>query len=600
MCRFLSVIILVVTAMTVAAQKAPGNVVITNATEIYTFVDTPDGVIIKAVEQTQYEALRHSDRVMPSAFYNNSITLDKASGGKPQYRNVNAPNIFHDDSRVCFFDVELKGAGSKAKSEFKLTFNDAALLAKLPVSSGYPIAEKSIKFVIPASLPDIEFVERNFPEGKVERNDAVNPDGSRTTTYVFRFLPPVSGDAAAPFPIDREPYILVKGYFDGLDGLYDYHRRRLDVDTVIPDVKAVLAEAVDGATDRDSIIDNIYRYVQRKVRYVAYEEGEAGYRPDLPAEVLRKNYGDCKGMALLLATLLNRVGIDANVAAIGTAHIPFKIAEVPSLAATNHMICIVPSESDTLFLDATSEYISSRDIPFGIQGKDAMMFTPDGYQMVNVPVLPSDRSSDIAVYEFKISDGSLVGTVEERFTGDMLESFLTLENETRKTYKDDAMARALRPRKNVKIDRSTIRSSYVSPGEYLVTASMTDADAITDVGKAMYVDMSGNFDRIVRRIDLSNRRSDLRLLSRGKMVQRFLLEVPDGYKPGDMPEDFHADCHGVSFDCTFSIDDAGRVCVEKALDIEEVIIPRGSLEQWNRTVAAWTDAAGQQIELLKQ
>ena len=598
--RFLSVIFFVVAVVTVMAEKVPENVVITNATEVYTFVDTPDGVIIKAVEQTQYEALRHSDRVTPSAFYSNSITLDKASGGKPQYRNINAPNIFHDDSRVCYFNVALKGAGAKAKAEVKLTFKDAARLAKLPVSSGYPITEKNIKFVIPASLPDIELIERNFPEGKVIRNDAVNPDGSRTIMFVFNDLPEVAAEAAAPYPIDREPYILVKGYFKGLDGLYDYHRRMLDVDTVIPDVRAVLAEAVHGATERDSIIDNIYRYVQRKVRYVAYEEGEAGYRPDQPSEVLRKSYGDCKGMAMLLATLLNRVGVEANVAAIGTGHIPFKIAEIPSLGATNHMICIVPTENDTLFLDATCEYISSRDIPYGIQGKDAMMFMADGYRMVNVPVLPSERSADVAVYEYKIADGGLTGTIEERFTGDMLESFMTMENETRKIYKDDAMARALRPRKNAKVDRSTIRSAYASPGEYVVTASLTDDSAITDVGEAMYVDMSGSFDRIVKRIDLSDRRSDLRMLSRGKMVERSLLEVPEGYKAGELPEDYHADCNGVSFGCRFSLADDGRVCVEKSLDIEQVIIPRAALEEWNRTVAAWTEAASQQIELLKQ
>lgn len=598
--RLLSVVILIVNVALVRADKVPENVVITNANEVYTFVDTPTGAIIKAVEQTQYQAQRHSDRVVPSVFYNNSISLDKVSGGKPQYRNINAPNVFHDDSKVCYFDVELKDAGATAKSEFKMTYKDAALLAKLPVSSGYPIAEKIIKFVIPASLSGIELVERNFPEDKVIRNDGVNPDGSRIIIYSFNDLPKVSDDVAAPYPVDREPYILVKGYFNGLDGLYDYHRRMLDVDTVIPDLSAVLAEAVGGVTDRDSVIDNIYRYVQRKVRYVAYEEGEAGYRPDLPAEVLRKNYGDCKGMALLLATLLNRSGIEANVAAIGTTHIPFKIADVPSLAATNHMICIVPHENDTLFLDATYEYISSRDIPFGIQGKDAMMFTSDGYSMVDVPVLPAGRSSDTAVYEYRIEDGALSGTVKESFTGDMLESFMALSNEIRKTYKDDAISMVLRPRKNTRIDRETIRSSYVSPGEYVVTASLTDNSAITDVDEVMYVDMSSSFDRIAKRIDLTDRRSDLRLLTRGKMVQRSLLEVPDGYKVGDLPGDFHADCNGVDFDCRFSLTDDGRVCVEKSLNVDQVIIPREALPQWNRTVSDWTDAASQQIELLKQ
>lgn len=597
--RFLSILAGMVTAVVVTAEKLPENVVITNASESYNFVDTPDGVIIKAVEQTQYEALRHSDKVMPSAFYNNVISLDKVSGGKPQYRNVNSPMVFHDDSRVCYFIADLKAAGAKAKAEFRLTYNDAALLAKLPVTEGYPILEKTITFSIPASLPDIEIVERNFPEGKYERNDLVNTDWSRTIEFTFKDLPERAGDPSAPYPVDCEPFILVKGYFKGLDDLYQYERRMLDVDTVIPDLSAVLSEAVKGATERDSIIDNIYRYVQRKVRYVAYEEGEAAFRPDLPAKVLRKNYGDCKGMALLLATLLNRMGIEANVAAIGTSHIPYKISEIPSLGSANHMICIVPEKDDTLFLDATYEYISSRDIPGSIQGKDAMMFTAEGYKMVDVPVLPSDRSSDVAVYEYSIADGVVTGAVEERFKGDMLESFMSLENETNKSYKEDAMAIALRPRKNAKVDRSTIRSGYVSPGEYVVTASLSDNGAITDVGEAMYVDMSTGADRLARRIDLSDRRSDLRLRSRGRTVQRSLLEVPEGYKVGELPDSYHAECCGVVFDCRFSVEDDGRVCVEKSLDVTQQIIPRHVLDQWNSIVSAWTEAASQQIELLK-
>ena len=100
--------------------------------------------------------------------------------------------------------------------------------------------------------------------------------------------------------------------------------------------------------------------MQQNIRYVAFEAGEAAYRPDTPAEVMRKRYGDCKGMSLLLATLLNRAGIEARIAAVGTDVIPFRIAEAPSLAATNHMICIVPDGDSWLFLDPPHPGMDSR------------------------------------------------------------------------------------------------------------------------------------------------------------------------------------------------------------------------------------------------
>ncbi len=153
---------------------APENVVVSDAYEIYRIVETPSGFIVKSEERMEYEATRHSATVVPSVFYSNDISLDKVSGGKAQYKNINAQNIFHDDSRVCFFELELKNKGAKAKAEFKRTFKDMAHFAKLCLSESYPVRNKLVKFEIPASCPDIDFVELNFPDNLIIRNDIKN------------------------------------------------------------------------------------------------------------------------------------------------------------------------------------------------------------------------------------------------------------------------------------------------------------------------------------------------------------------------------------------------------------------------------------------
>lgn len=581
------------------ADRVPENVVISDAKEVYTFVETPFGVRVQAVEQTQYEATRHSAVVVPHAFYNNKISLDKVSGGKAEHKIANSPNVFHDDSRVCFFKADLKAKGSKAKAEFRRTFLDGAFFAKLSLSGVYPIKSKTVRFEIPAACSSIELSERNFPEGKIIRTDTDNPDGSRTVMFEINDLPEICDDKASPEPVDCEPYIIVKGYFKGLDDLYEYHRRMLDVDTVIPGVADVIKEASAGAVDRSEIIRNIYKYVQQKTRYVAYEEGEAGYRPDQPAEVLRKQYGDCKGMSLLLATLLNRAGVEAYIASVGTRHIPFRIAECPSLSATNHMICIVPSDSETLFLDATCEYISSTDIPGSIQGKDAMMYTATGYEMVDIPVLPPERSSEISVCEYEIADGKLRAKSRHSYTGDMLEMALTTLNGMNRSYKGDVLALMVKTKKNIKIDKESITHGYANDDEYQITASFVDEYGVTDAGDAVYVDLSSQTESFVDRVDLSNRRNDLRLPFRSQMVRRSVLEIPDGYGVGDLPSDYHGECCGVKFDCRFLIDDFNRVFVERSVVIDATRVPRGRLEDWNRVVSAWMEAAGQQIELRK-
>ncbi len=423
---------------------------------------------------------------------------------------------------------------------------------------------------------------------------------SRTFTFGITDLPASGKDKSAPPALSSEPFILVKGFFADTDALHDFHRRMLDVDTVIPGVDAILAEAVGQAADRRGVIEGIYKYVQKKVRYVAYEEGEAGYRPDAPAEVLRKHYGDCKGMAMLLATLLNRAGLEAHVACIGTKHIPFDIAEHPSLAATNHMICIAPAENDTLYLDATYEYISSRDVPYSIQGKDAMMFTDDGrHKMIRIPRLSPNSSLGEAVYEYEIADGSLVGRGLKRYRGDMLESLLTTVNDLNRTYKDDILAIEIRPRPKVKVESSSIAGSYADEGVYELTASFTDDNAVVDAGEALYVDLNTADDMFARRIDTSDRRSDYEFAFPAKIICKSVLKIPEGYRLGDLPENYRSDNGSVELSCDFS-SEADKVTMVKTVVVRQTRLPLGSLDEWNRTIAGWNEACNNQIELIKK
>lgn len=581
------------------ADRLPDNVVISDATEEYTFEQTREGLVVKTVEKSKYEATRHSDKVVPHVFYNNVITLDKVSGGKPDRRNVNAPNVFHDDSYICYFPVELKEKGATAKAEFRRTFKDPAHFTKLAITDAYPITQKVIKFNLPATLPDIELIERNFPTDFCVRSESVYPDGSRTITFTFNDIPAGKKEKHAPSIQSCEPIIYIKGYFPDTDSLYRYHRRLIDVDTVIPDVNALLAEILDGATERSEKIDRILDFVGKRIRYVAFEEGEAGYRPDNPAEVLRKRFGDCKGMALLLKTMLNRVGIEAYIGAVGTRSIPYKIGELPSLAATNHMICVVPAGDGHLFLDATNEYNSAGHISYWIQGKDVMMFTDDGYRLVDVPELGAEASTDIAVYNYRIGeDGNLHGSLSQSLRGDMIPFYKASIDGTNKKYKDDLIERMIRPRRHTEINRDSLILAAGENDSFVICAPLTDGGALTATDNALYVDLNTSDNSIIERIDTTDRTKDYELPFPCIIERRSALTVPDGMTVGELPSGCTYFCAGVELSCKFDNSDPAVVTMTKTVKINDVTIPLADIPQWNTAVAAWNDACDQQIELL--
>ena len=194
------------------------------------------------------------------------------------------------------------------------------------------------------------------------------------------------------------PQILVTGLFRDHHELFHWESQFSVSDTVIPSLSTLLAEInCDSHSDIDRL-RNTFQWVQHNIRYIAFEAGDASFQPDCPSEVLRKRYGDCKGMAMLLRTLLRAQGFDARLTDIGTTEIPYRISQYPTLAAANHKICTVFHQGHTYFLDATHPHLPLGYFPQSIQGKEAMI-EKTGYKFdsENFEVTPQPTATMVII-----------------------------------------------------------------------------------------------------------------------------------------------------------------------------------------------------------
>lgn len=577
------------------AKRPDENVVITSLNDEYSFSDKRNEVIHS--RKIEYQATRHSETVQPHIFYNNIVKLDKASGGKAQYRNANSPNVFHDDSKVCFFNIFLSGKDKKGKAEFKRTFTDAAHFTGAFFPNEYPIVTGTITFNIPASLNGIELIDKNFPETGIFREENINTDGSRHITYTISKLPNEPSDPQSPKPLAHLPYISVKGYFPDTDSLYRYHQNILDVDTVIADSGNILKNLLCQAKSRNDTIEALYRFVQQSIRYVAYEEGEAAFRPETPAGTLKKRYGDCKSMSLLLATLLNRAGIKAHIATVGTNSIPWLISENPSLAAADHMICIVSDNGRKLFLDPTHEHISANHIPEWIREKDAMMFSDGTYEMVLIPQSSPITSDDIMTYTYTLDNGILTGRVNRKLTEDMAEWFYSGVSQVPSERFDGVLAQTLLPSNSSKVPADSIVMDLSTPGLIILDAPLVNA-AVNDVDGCVYIDLNTSNDRWTERIDTTDRRSDYMLPFTGKIIRKSTVTIPQGHKAA-LPPNYQASSPQAILSCEFSTD-GNSIIMTKTVDIKSRRIPLADIQAWNRLVSEWNEHCNNQIELINE
>ena len=207
----------------------------------------------------------------------------------------------------------------------------------------------------------------------------------------------MSNEYSAPGPGYFVPHILVLcksaqpkdekyDYFNTVKDQYAWYKNLvLQIGNDEKIVKEKTEEIIKGLTTDEEKVKVIFQWVQDNIRYIAFENGIAGFKPEKAQEVLRKKYGDCKGMANLLTEMLRSIKLDARRCWIGTKHIAYDYS-TPSLSVDNHMICAWMNKGKPVFLDATEKYIGFGEIAERIQGRQTLIENGNQYLLEKVPV----------------------------------------------------------------------------------------------------------------------------------------------------------------------------------------------------------------------
>ncbi len=614
--RLLSISILIIYTCLNTSAHTDDNVFIVDGSETWQIVAPTGnkGAYVKNIIDHTYEATRYREQIKPMVVYNDRLTLGTVWGkGKKKHENATADNIFHDDNRVCYLEMNLDGPGKKAKAHFERTLTDPAFFTRIYLADNFPIRHKELKIVIPAEYPDITVEELNFTSSDataITCREETAANGTRTYIYTLNNLEGTEKpekETHSPYPLLYQPVLLIKGWFASIGDLYRWHADMSQTDTEIHDIDRSLTEEIYGQSGQSlsprERLNKIYSWVQSNIRYLAYEEGERGHRPDRPSEVIRKRNGDCKGMSLLLATLLNHEGIDASPAIIGTDNIPYSIGENCTLGATNHCICIAVESGDTLYLDATNEYIPSTHVPNSIQGKDAITIPQSGkgWRHIIVPRLSATATAlDSICYDYILSaeNKTLSGTATRTLAGDLKEIYLTRYSQKGDKYAAEHMAIDLVPgRRSVISDEELVIDRNVPDGTAVIEAHIVNSEAVTDASPIIYLDLNSKNGMYFERIDNHDRRSPYRIPSRGRIVRMSRVKLPDGAKVTYLPDNFTATTPQASFYGIFSNPEPNTIELIKVIEINDPMLFSDDIDLWNKTISSWNNACKNQIEI---
>lgn len=540
-------------------------------------------------------------------FYAESNLKQRAPDAAKVCGSYTSEGLFFDDSKFCTHQLKLKEVGEVWDIASVKKISDAKYLTTIYFQDKFPLIEKHVKFVIPQDM-DVELREFNladFPITKTETTEG----GNRVVVYTVKEMPGIESDSYTRGVQYNHPHILVLMKSVGQasqkttilaspQDLYKWYSsltKKLQPNATA--YKATVSQLIQGKTTDEEKVKAIYYWVQDNIRYIAFEDGLAAFKPDEAQNVFEKRYGDCKGMANLTKEMLKTAGYDARLTWIGTKRIMYDHS-LPSLAVNNHMICTLILNGKKYFLDATEKYMPFGENAERIQSRPVMI--EDGETFIADKVTASDknRDADLRVLKASVNGENLEGSYNITLKGESKKNFLYgyhyTKTDNRKDYLADFIASG---DKNVKNSDLTLPDLEERSGPLALDCKLQYTGAVSSFNNEYYVDIdpSKTFKHWTIK---DTRQSDLDFGEKIHSKTTVELSLPSGYSVSSLPGNVAINDPEFSFNIQYATQ-GDKIVYTKELSVPEGVIHKTSFGRWNAAVKQLAKAYENQIVLKK-
>lgn len=515
-------------------------------------------------------------------------------------------DLFYNDARVKYVELDFPVQGYTYAYEMEKKIKDIKYFTSIYFNDEFPVIEKEITIQVPNWL-ELEIKEFNFGQNDIKKS-VTDLNGIKTYKYVIKNIEPSAKEGNIPGPSYLYPHILCiaksftekgekKTLFNSTADLYKWYKSLIDsMNNDAEPLKEKVNELIKTAKNDEEKIKNIYYWVQDNIRYIAFEDGIAGFKPDDAQNVFQKRYGDCKGMANLTKQMLKIAGFDARVTWIGTNHIAYDYS-IPSLSVDNHMICTLFKDGKKYFLDGTEKYNSFGEYAERIQGKEVLIEDGDKFIVDKVPVLDSKANTDKIIVNYKIENDNLVGTINKEYSGESRASFLYNYNNVKNDKKEDALKWFITSNdKNYAI--SNIITSDINNRDKNLELSydVKLANQVSSFDNEIYVDI--DYEKDYKNLDLKERKKDFMLHYKTFDDITVNLEIPEGYKVSKLPPNLDVKTPDYDFSLKYEVK-GNTIVYKKKFNFKKGIIKASGLEDWKKNHESLLKNYAEQIVLTK-
>lgn len=521
---------------------------------------------------------------------------------------INSDEMFHHDARVKYANIDFPVQGYKYHFESVKKTKDIKYFTTIYFTNQFQTLTKEIKVVIPKWL-NIELKELNFEGHDITKKETFDEKLKATIiTYTVKNIKKEYDEKQAPGPSYIYPHVLVlaKSFqledtthylFNKTKDLYGWYKSLVDSMDEQPTIlKDKVIELTENATSDEEKIKNIYYWVQDNIRYIAFEDGIAGFKPDESQNVFNKRYGDCKGMANLTRQMLKEAGFDARLTWIGTKRIAYDYS-TPSLSVDNHMICTLLKDGKKIFLDGTEKFNSYGEYAERIQGKQVLIEDGDNFILEKVPVASSISNKQTYHFNAKIKDDALIGNVTKTYDGESRASFLYRYSSFKNDKKEDALNYFLNnDDKNLTV--SNIKTSDLNNRDHMLSIDylLSQNNTVSSFDNDIYIDL--DYHKEFGKFQFKNRNTDYLFSHKKHYTSIITLEIPMGYTISETPKSVHVDTENYKIDIDFILKD-NILSYTKTFILKKAVLKTSDYEAWNKAIKEVHSIYKEQLILTK-
>lgn len=348
------------------------------------------------------------------------------------------------------------------------------------------------------------------------------------------------------------------------------------------EIHKTVANIIDGKSTELDKVDAIYNWVQQNIKYIAIEDGLGGFRPRLPTTVFARRYGDCKDMSTLIYKMLKLANIPSNLTWIGTKSIPYTHTEVPTPMADNHMVCTYINNNNYYFLDATDQY-NVLGIPTAhIQGREALVSKDvNDFELVNVPVVPSQMNYISDSVYCQISNGVVLGVGKSVFAGykkiPVTNNLQNLEGKEKRAFLDLLLNKG-----NNKFSLHSVKTRNLGEKnkELVIDYDFKIEDYVLLSSDEIFINPHLSRDSENELIDKNTTTEDIYYPYKSLKSLQYLIEIPEGYEVSHLPDDVDYSGDQFGFGICYKINE-GKIEVTQTFQINTLKLKNDRFDEWN-------------------